>query len=578
MAVFGRLVTLWNPFLLFLRVRVVWFEDLRFSMYWIRWMKGTARKGLGLLAWSLVVWPLSVDASVNIPLHHWTYEAIDRLVTMGLIDHAMIVTRPYSRKQAAQYVARALQQTSDHPESLDDQEEVVGPLLERLVGEFRPELTAVGAVAPALGAKSSWLRYGGHVQLEADAFSVGHGGVRLRENRGGEYYANGEQVQTDFRGWFELGEHLSLVAQPKYITDPHVLGQGATNNVHNAYMKELMAKFTLANVSLEVGRGTQWWGPGYHGTLLLSDQAFPMDMIKLGSEGPFQLPWVFRDLGQWKINSFLTQLDRDRDFPRAKVFGLRITYLPASWLELGVTRMTQFDGRGHPQSFPGAVIHAYTNPPNELGPNKVKEQAMFDFTARIPHVDYLIPFPAGLQTYGEIGSTDKWSQFPLPSRAAVLGGIYIPQLFRGDSTDLRLEYADTDLTRRKTGIPNVWYNDFFYQSGMRYRGFPLGHWVGTDGIDYFLRATRHMAEEWQLGVNLDYSERGKSNPVYEKKREAAVDLTWKWSQHYSITFAYTYQRIQNPGQITDLNPFVETFANGVVSNNNFFWTNFVFEF
>jgi hypothetical protein len=537
-------------------------------------------------------------ASANLPTHHWAYEAIERLTAMGIIGHAIVVTKPYSRKQAAQYVAQALRQASDSPEAQGGQEEVTGPLLDRLVREFRPELVDIGALPgnpraglldffpmPGLAgmqagaeSKTNAVRYGGRLQVEGDAFFVGHQTVRLRENRGGEYYANGEQIQTDVRGWIELGDAISIVAQPKYISNPHVLGIGATNNTKEAYLRELNVKFTLANISLEVGRGMQWWGPGYHGSLLLTDHAFPLDMIKLGSEEPFRLPWVFRDLGEWKVNTFLTQLDRDRDFPRAKVFGLRISYSPTSWLELGLTRLTQFNGRGRDQSFPNAVLKAYFSNPNTLGGSDVNEQAMIDFRAKVPHINYLVPFPSGLQLYGEIGSEDKWSKFPLPTQAAVLGGIYIPQLFPGDSTDLRLEYADTDLSRRRTGIANAWYDNFLYRSGMRYRGFPLGHWMGTDATDYFLRATRHMTDDLVVGVNLDYSQRGMSLPQHEKKREAAVDVTWWLTGKMQLTVGYTYQHIQNPGQITSINPFQETFASGVLSENSFFWTNLAWEF
>ena len=534
-------------------------------------------------------------ASVNLPTHHWAYEAIERLTAMGVIGHAIVVTKPYSRKQAAQYVAQALRQAADSPQAQEGQEEVTGLLLERLVREFRPELMDIGALpgnpraglldslrilgpSGTSGTKTNAVRYGGRLQVEGDAFFVGHQTVRLRENRGGEYYANGEQIQTDVRGWIELGDAISIVAQPKYISNPHVLGIGATNNTKEAYLRELNFKLTLANISLEVGRGMQWWGPGYHGSLLLTDHAFPLDMIKLGSEEPFRLPWVFRDLGEWKVNTFLTQLDRDRDFPRAKVFGLRISYSPTSWLELGLTRLTQFNGRGRDQSFPNAVLKAYFSNPNTLGGSDVNEQAMIDFRAKVPHINYLVPFPSGLQLYGEIGSEDKWSKFPLPTQAAVLGGIYIPQLFPGDSTDLRLEYADTDLSRRRTGIANAWYDNFLYRSGMRYRGFPLGHWMGTDATDYFLRATRHMTDDLVVGVNLDYSQRGMSLPQHEKKREAAVDVTWWLTGKMQLTVGYTYQHIQNPGQITRINPFQETFASGVLSENSFFWTNLAWEF
>lgn len=521
-------------------------------------------------------------ASVNLPLHHWAYDAIERLTAMGVIDRAMVVAKPYSRKQAAKYVARAIQRAQNDEIEIDGREAVAEPLLNRLMKELGPELVALGAVDPPRDVKAGApvVRYGARLQVEGDAFSVGHGTVRLRENSMGQYYANGEQVQSDLRAWFELTDALAVSINPKYISNVDALGLGATSNDKNVYMQELNTKLTVSNISFQIGRGTLWWGPGYRGSLLLTDHAFPLDMLQLGSDESFKLPWVFKSLGDWKINTFLAQLEHDRDFSRAKVFGLRLSYLPASWLELGFTRLTQFGGRGRNQSFPTAVVDAYSNSPNQAGANEVNEQAMIDFKARIPKVDYLVPFPAGMQLYGEIGSEDKWSKLPLPTRAAVLGGIYIPQVFSGDSLDLRIEYADTDLTRRKTGghLNDVWYNNGTYVSGMRYRGFSLGHWMGTEGTDIFLRTTRYLTEELQLGVNLDLSERARGLPVHEKKREWGMDLTWWISSRAQLTVGYTYQRISNPGQISRINPFVETFSNGVVSSNHLLSTNMAVQF
>jgi len=539
------------------------------------WLIGIVM-GMALLAGGLA------EASVNLPTHHWAYEAIERLTAMGVIDWAMVVAKPYSRKQAAQYVARALERAEEKPETLEGREAVVGPLLERLVREFRPELARQGLIAGNGAKPRDWLRYGGRLQTEVDGFFLGHQTVRLRENRGGEYYANGPQLQTDVRGWLELTDAVAIVAQPKFISNTNVLGYGPTHNNKNLYMRELNVKVSLANIAVEVGRGTQWWGPGYHGTLLLSDHAFPMDMIKLGSEDPFRLPSFLSALGQWKVNTFLAQLERDRDFPRAKIFGLRISYQPISWLEFGVTRLTQFNGRGREQSFPATVLRTYNNPPNQEAPNlEVNEQFMADFRATVPRVPFIIPFPSGVQFYGELGSEDKWSKWPLSSRAALLGGIYIPQLFSNDSTDFRLEYADTDIYRRLTkdpGLKNVWYNSGIYRSGMRYRGYPLGHWMGTDGIDLFMRVTRYMRDDLQLGINLDMSERARGLPVHEKKYEGTIDVNWWLSNTTHLTIAYTFQQIMNPGQITNINPFVETFAAGVMSNNHLLWTNLTVEF
>ena len=231
-------------------------------------------------------------ASVNLPLHHWAYDAIERLTAMGVIDRAMVVAKPYSRKQAAKYVARAIQRIRSDEVEIDGREAVAEPLLDRLMKELGPELVSLGAVDPPREAKAGtpMVRYGARLQVEGDAFSVGHGTVRLRENSMGQYYANGEQVQSDLRAWIEFADALAVSVNPKYISNVDALGLGATSNDKNAYMQEFNAKVTVANIALQIGRGSLWWGPGYRGSLLLTDHAFPLDMIQLGSDESFKLP------------------------------------------------------------------------------------------------------------------------------------------------------------------------------------------------------------------------------------------------------------------------------------------------
>jgi hypothetical protein len=507
-------------------------------------------------------------------LHHWAYDAIERLVALDLIDQALLGSKPFSRKQAAQYVARAIERIRAGHVEIDGREDVAEPLLERLMGEFRSELVRMGVIGGGETPSRKALRYGLRVQSELDVSSIGGGQtVRFRENRGGEYYVNGVQNQTDARGWLEFDDWAAVMVQPKFISNRHLLGIGATNNSHNFYLREFSLRLSYANIALEAGRGTLWWGQGYHGSLLLTDHAFPMDMIKLGTDRPFQLPGFLAALGHWKLDSFLSQLERDRDFSRAKIFGLRLSYLPTTWLEISLTRLTQFGGRGRDQSFPGTVVDAYIHESNQSGNRDVNEQAMVDFRLKLPHVPYLIPFPAGLQFYGELGTEDKWSQLPVPNRTALLAGLYIPQVFPDDSLDLRVEFADTDLARqRHPELIRTWYNNDIYTSGMRFRGFPLGHHMGTDGIDFFVRTTRYVTETVQLGANFNLQERDRGQPIHEKKREAAIDFTWWYSPSIQFMGGYTFQRLTNPGQITSINPFAETFAGGVTAKNHLLWT------
>jgi hypothetical protein len=529
----------------------------------------------------------SALASVNLPLHHWAYEAIERLTALGIIDRAMVIHKPYSRKLAAKYVAQAIERIRSDQVPTDGQQAVAEPLLERLMRELEPELVDLGVKVSTQARQQGAIRYGVRTQLEADAFSVGRGSVRFRENRGGEYYANGEQVQTDIRGWVELTDALALTVQPKFISNQHVLGIGANDNSKNFYMREFNAKFSSFNLALEVGRGTLWWGPGYHGSLLLTDHSFPLDMIKLGSDEPFRLPSFLEGLGEWKVNTFLAQLERDRDFPRANVFGLRISYLPTSRLELGFTRLTQFGGRGSGQSFPKTVFDTYVSPAHAPGV-EVNEQVMVDGRLRIPQVPFLVPFPGGMQLYGELGGEDHWfegGQFRVyPLAPAFLVGIYVPQVFKDGTMELRVEYADTVFAAYHSGTgthPGLWYNNATYVSGMRHRGFPLGHHMGTDAKDFFVRTTRYLTDDIQLGINFNRQRRNLlsyGGPSPEKKTEIALDLTWWLTSRTQLTIGHTYQRIENPGQITSIDPFVETFESGVTSTNHFLWTNLSVEF
>ena len=530
------------------------------------------------LLWSLLGAILTlvspVQASVNLPLHHWAYDAIERLTVLGIIDQGLLTPKPYSRKEAAKLISRAIERIRADKVWEDGRSAVAEPLLNRLMVEFRAELISVGTLKQRASESSGLFHYGARVQSEVDGFFVGDGQtVRYRENRGGEYYANGVQNQTDVRGWLDVGDWATLMVQPKFISNLNALSQGpvvgplTSLNDQHVYLREASLKLTFWNVALEVGRGTQWWGPGYHSSLLLTDNAFPLDMIKLGSDEAFRLPWKLRELGEWKINSFLARLEDNRDFPHANIFGLRLSYLPASWLEIGLTRLTQFGGQGSGESFPRTVVDCYKNPPNQGGAQNCNEQAMVDFRARVPRIPYLIPFPGGMQIYGELGSEDKWSQYPIPSRAAYLAGLYIPQVFAGDTMDLRIEYADTDYTRRKTGLNGVWYNNGTFTSGMRQYGFPLGSSMGTDAIDLFIRTTRYVTDNVQIGHSLDYTERNRGGPVTERKQEVSADLTWWMTPRTQVTLGYTYQHIKNPGQISSDTPFVDTFVLGTARNH-----------
>ncbi len=142
-------------------------------------------------------------------------------------------------------------------------------------------------------------------------------------------------------------------------------------------------------------------------------------------------------------------------------------------------------------------------------------------------------FSAGAQVYSEVGSEDKWSQLALTSRAAILAGVYTPQVFLEDSLQ-RLSAA------------------------CGFAGFP------SDTIGELMRLTsscvapspgRRSATRSHLATGRNATEDNRCMKRNEKRR-----------------------RIKSPGQITRINPFVETFAPEVTSNNHFLWRNLAVQF
>ena len=84
--------------------------------------------------------PSRASVSTNVPLGHWSYDAVEKLANYGLIDSAMLATKPLSRLEMARHVAQAkdtLEQTENAPE-------ILTALVERLTREYRSRTRPVG--------------------------------------------------------------------------------------------------------------------------------------------------------------------------------------------------------------------------------------------------------------------------------------------------------------------------------------------------------------------------------------------------------------------------------------------------
>ncbi len=84
--------------------------------------------------------PSSALVSTNVPLGHWSYDAVDKLANYGLIDSAMLTIKPLSRVEMARHVGQAMLAL----ERMDDVPEILHSIVDRLKDEYRGELILIG--------------------------------------------------------------------------------------------------------------------------------------------------------------------------------------------------------------------------------------------------------------------------------------------------------------------------------------------------------------------------------------------------------------------------------------------------
>jgi hypothetical protein len=82
---------------------------------------------------------------------------------------------------------------------------------------------------------------------------------------------------------------------------------------------------SLGNWMVSAGYLDRWWGPGWQGSLILSNNARPLPAISIdrNESTPFDVP-VLRWFGPWRLSTFMGQLESDRDYGDALLWGIRV--------------------------------------------------------------------------------------------------------------------------------------------------------------------------------------------------------------------------------------------------------------
>lgn len=495
--------------------------------------------------------------SVNVPLGDWSYGAVDKLIGFGLIDSDLQGTRPFSRLEMARLIARALAEKklggSDLPRLATD-------LLDRLQREYREELELVGKDTDILA--KSFLKplhevEGGYVYVQgqprefvnikkgvgnypgSNAGIIASEGTALLYNHDGVNFGEHHNAYLQFSSMMGFRSFFAGYLEPIFLVrqnEGHVSGLDSSEvDLLRGY-----GKLSGWNVELEGGRDSLWWGYGRHGSLILTNNATPLNLLKLSNPEPILLPWVFRYLGLFKYTVFATRLDNYPTPPDPNMAGFRLNFKPHPLVEFGLSTTMQFGGEGQP----GLTLDDLLRILSFRSPQNANQLAALDMKFRLP-------FLRNAEFYMEYGGEDSGGWDPSHPNQIIfdddawLFGLYFPRLTCDGKADLRLEYLFN--AHRVDETPGFWYGHSRYRAGYTHDGMIMGHHVGPDAEDFFARTSYYLRNNLIMGLDYDYMRRGITlNPVEERVNQMGLDCTFDvWDYRLSFTARYAFGVVQN---------------------------------
>ncbi len=469
------------------------------------------------------------------------YNILSRLEAEGVINDGLLSTRPLSRKEVVRL-------TREAEVNAKGQSEFIKRLVQDLKQRVKPEEFEAGVLKPLDAV------YAKYIYTNAAVLSLAYpGAVREKEqalnyNNDGDLYGRNSNYRTGFTSRFDDLGPFSFYLNPEF---------SSSDNSERGVLKKGYGVLGFSWIDIVAGKDSQWWGPGYNGAILQSNNAEPLTMIKFTSPGPLQLPWILKYLGPFQYSLFVAKLEKDRaDFPEPYLDGLRFDFKPSPYLELGLERIVLLGGRGRPlstnqwiSSFIGTDAH-----PNKSESDYTDSESGFDVKVTLPFKRQAV------QVYWERDGEDGRMHTPLPYKYADLLGIYLPRVLAFERIGLRAEYA----TDRPPEGADVWYTHGNYTSGMTYNGMIMGHNMGTNSRDSFLELSYAIPEK-NMSLYLSYDQKIHyfADPVREVTRITKVTTNFQLARHFDVTAALGYGRVENPGNLSGPSDHVSQVASEV---------------
>jgi membrane-associated phospholipid phosphatase len=502
------------------------------------------------------------QGSPYVPVDSWVYPVFDRLIAAGLITDRVQTIRPWSRLECA----RLLEQVHERMD-LDSQYDgaEIATSVRDLDLEFDRETNLRGGdTANAyVELESVYSRYTGisgqplrdsfhFAQSIANDFGrpYGHGsnalgGISTQAVAGPFlFYVRGE-YQYGSSGREYTPAQVPDIVGSDLLPENSVPTFGRQSRFRTV---EAYAGLNLGDWQLTFGQQSPWWGANRSTSLLLSNNAEGIPMLRIDRVSPLQLPGVLKIFGPIHVSAFLGRIGGYRylklgpDFqlygdgihlvdPQPYLWGANIAFKPTPNLELAFSITTLFAGRGRPLTLK-TFLHSFSQHGNLQPVEPGDRSPMISASYRLPGLRNLVTVYAD--------SMSETQPFPLfyPLESALNAGIYFVHVPRLKKLDFRCEGIYTNIPGHNA-FNNSYFVNAHYAEGDRNRGQLYTSWIGRGGNGGQMSSTYWFSARDQATVT--YRRMVSNSNLLRGGNVNDVTGSWSWMLKNQLQVAASMQ-------------------------------------
>ena len=507
--------------------------------------------------------------SSYVPLDSWVYPALQRLAALGYVKSQSLSIRPWTRLECRRLLSEAATRGADSEAPPEVQQ-----LYASLSKEFGSEFELMTGERNLSGQfESAYSRFTG---ISGTPLTDNYHFGQTLLNDYGRPYENGFNTVNGASGYATAGP-LVLYVRGEYQYAPSAPAPTQTmldffNRTDNwptgpAVPVESISRFrlldtylglNLGNWQFSFGKNSLWWGPSEGGNMIFTNNAAPLNnMFTVNRVSPFRLPWIFRYLGDLRIEGFIGHMtglqfqttintgstspilmgEYGKNLhPQPFLSGGKLTSKLTPNFEMGISKTTVYGGPGNPLNITTFLdsnfgVHYHGD---VLGDGRTTA----DISYRLPGLRNWATF------YAEAISEDEVSPILFMRKSAAQGGLYLAKLPGLRKLDLRLEGGYTN-PFAFCGI--CIYTNAQYNSGYNNDGRLIGTWIGRAAQGELIRTNYWLGPRNRIGLELRHRTLDPGYlPQGGSQNDVAVNADIFAGTGYRFTGSVQYERWRIP--------------------------------